>query len=79
MNENPEREREHFTLDELATMWRGHLTQEELTAIKQETEDRINAWVDNLPREEADAWVEAYVEDLERELQQKLGDSENRH
>jgi hypothetical protein len=78
MDENPEREG-HFTQDELATMWRGRLTQEELTAIKQETEDRIKAWFDNLEREEADAWVDAYVEDLERELRQKLGDSENRY
>ena len=78
MDEDPEQGRGHFTQDELAAMWRGHLTQEECAAIKQKMDDRIKGWIDNLPREEADAWIDAYVEDLERELRQKLGDSEDR-
>ena len=72
MDDNPEQGRGHFTQEELAAMWRGHLTPEELAAIKKETNDRINGWVDNLSPEESDAWVAAYVYDLERELRQKL-------
>jgi hypothetical protein len=66
MDDNPERGRGHFTQDEFAAMWRGHLTPEELAEIKKETDDRINGWIDKLSPEEADAWVAAYADDLER-------------
>lgn len=73
MGDNPERGRGHFTQEELAAMWRGRLTLEDFAAIKEETDDLIKGWRENLTPEESDAWLAAYVEDLERELRQKSG------
>ena len=73
MDDNPEESGGRFTQDELAAMWRGHLTREELAEIRKETDERIKGWIGNLSPEESDSWIAAYVEDLETELRQKLG------
>ena len=62
-----------FTQEELAAMWQGRLTAEELAAIKKESDERIKGWLENLSPEEAAVWIAAHADDLERELRQMLG------